>query len=82
VLDRRPRSSTTTTERRDALPLAKRKLAMLDRPHHGSSYYRERAGELREIAVTLATPELRDPLLDLAEQYERLAQRADDCAAA
>ena len=42
-----------------------------------SKHYRERAEECRVIAEILATVELRDKMLKIAADYERMAEAAD-----
>jgi hypothetical protein len=42
-----------------------------------SKHYRERAEECRVLAEILFTVELRDKMLKIAADYERLAQAAD-----
>jgi hypothetical protein len=39
--------------------------------------HRARARHVRQLAETITSPEERETLLDIAESYERLAQRAD-----
>jgi len=36
--------------------------------------YRKRACQVRELAATIANPEERDLLIDIAERYARLAE--------
>lgn len=43
---------------------------------------RERAAQLREMALTEPDPELRDQLADLGQQFEDLAQRLEPVPAA
>jgi hypothetical protein len=42
-----------------------------------SKHYRERAEECRVLAEILATVELRDKMLKIAADYERMAEAAD-----
>jgi hypothetical protein len=45
--------------------------------YRGGKHYRERAEECRVIAEILATAELRDEMLTIAAEYERIANAAD-----
>jgi hypothetical protein len=49
---------------------------MMDAP-----YYRERAEAVRAEAARATFPEIRQQLLDIARQYERMAIQAEDLAA-
>ena len=49
---------------------------MMDAP-----YYRKRAEAVRAEAARATFPEIRQQLLDIAEQYERMAIQAEDLAA-
>jgi len=40
------------------------------------AHWRERADEARRLAETLADPKARQTMLEIAESYERLAERA------
>jgi hypothetical protein len=40
------------------------------------AHWRERADEARRVAETLADPKARKTMLEIAESYERLAERA------
>ena len=42
--------------------------------HHRAAHYRERAAQLREMAVAEPIGRLRDRLVNLAAQYDRLAE--------
>jgi hypothetical protein len=42
--------------------------------------YRERAAEVRAEAETMASPEIRQMMLDIAANYEKLADRLDAVA--
>jgi hypothetical protein len=42
-----------------------------------SKHYRERAEECRVLAEILATVKLRDKMLQIAADYERMAEAAD-----
>jgi hypothetical protein len=42
-------------------------------PFERAEYYRERAVKLREMAETGSAAHIRERLLDLADQFERLA---------
>jgi hypothetical protein len=46
-----------------------------------ASHYRKRAEAVRAEAVRATVPEIRKQLLDIAEQYERMAIQAADLAA-
>ena len=55
------------------LPLAASRMTdLLKDPAH----WRERAEDARRVAETLADPKARQTMLDIAESYERLAERA------
>jgi hypothetical protein len=41
-------------------------------------YYRKRADALRAEAARATFPEIREQLLDIAKQYERIAIEAED----
>jgi hypothetical protein len=41
------------------------------------AYYRERARKLRETASTVAADELKVQLLEIAQEYDQLAQDVD-----
>ena len=43
----------------------------------GATQLRQMAKECRALAATATTPEIREQLLDMAEQFERLARRRD-----
>ena len=43
----------------------------------GAEEYRARARSVRLLGETITSPEERQTLLDIAESYERLAQRAN-----
>jgi hypothetical protein len=43
-------------------------------------YYRKRADALRAEAARATFPEIREQLLDIAKQYERIAIEAEDLA--
>jgi hypothetical protein len=45
--------------------------------YRDGKHYRERAEECRVIAEILATVELRDKMLTIAADYERMANTAD-----
>jgi hypothetical protein len=45
--------------------------------YRDSQHYRERAEECRVIAEILATVELREKMLTIAADYERMADAAD-----
>jgi len=50
---------------------------MKDSQKQKAEHYRERATQRREMAATAPTDgDLKDKLLDLASQYDRLAERA------
>ena len=49
---------------------------MMDAP-----YYRERVEAVRAEAARATFPEIRHQLLDIAQQYERMAIQAEDLAA-
>jgi len=49
----------------------------MDKRYRDSNHYRERAEECRTIAEILATVELRDKMLKIAADYERMAEAAD-----
>ena len=40
------------------------------------AHWRDRAGEARCVAETLADPKARQSMLEIAERYNRLAERA------
>jgi hypothetical protein len=40
------------------------------------AHWRERAEEVRRVAETLAGPKARQTMLEIAERYDRLAERA------
>jgi hypothetical protein len=44
---------------------------------HSPAYYRDTAKQLREWALVAPTPEMARQLTGLAEQYEKLAKRAE-----
>jgi hypothetical protein len=44
-------------------------------------YYRKRADAVRAEAARATFPEIREQLLDIAKQYERIAIQAEDLAA-
>jgi hypothetical protein len=45
--------------------------------YRGGKHYRERAEECRVLAEILATVELREQMLTIAADYERMADTAD-----
>ena len=45
--------------------------------YHDGKHYRERAEECRVIAEILSTVELREKMLKIADDYERMADAAD-----
>ena len=47
------------------------------KPYRGGKYYRERAQECRVVAEMLPSVKLRDKMLTIADDYERLADAAD-----
>ena len=44
---------------------------------HAAAHLREMAKECRSLASATSTPEIREELLDVAEQFDRLARRRD-----
>jgi hypothetical protein len=54
-----------------------RKGCAMARAYRDGKYYRERAEECRAIAGILTTVDLRDKMLRIATDYERLAEAAD-----
>jgi hypothetical protein len=46
-------------------------------PLNSPAYYRDNAKQLREWALVAPTPEMGAQLTALAEQYEKLAKRAE-----
>jgi hypothetical protein len=42
-----------------------------------AAYYRQKAGEMRARAESAANPGLRNQLLELAAEYEKLAESAE-----
>ncbi len=42
-----------------------------------TAHYRQQAGEMRALAERAANPGLRNQLLELAAEYEKLAERAE-----
>ncbi len=46
-------------------------------PMHDSKYWRERADEVRARGEAMHDPVARQTLLKIAEEYEKLAQRAE-----
>jgi hypothetical protein len=43
-------------------------------------YYRKHAVRVRELAAETTTPEIREQLLDIARQYDGLAEMAEEAA--
>jgi len=50
---------------------------MSDAPLPSAEYYRAVAEEIRQFAERSQLPDVRRELLDLAERFERMAERAD-----
>jgi hypothetical protein len=49
-------------------------------PSLPADYYRHHAARVRELAVETTTPEIREQLLDIARQYDGLAEQAEEAA--
>jgi hypothetical protein len=49
---------------------------MADSLHHDAAHWRERAEEARTIAEGMRNPATKGVMLKLAEDYDRLAERA------
>jgi hypothetical protein len=49
-------------------------------PSLPAAYYRKHAVRVRELAAETTTPVLKEHLLEIARQYDRLAERADEGA--
>ena len=49
----------------------------MSRPYRDGKYYRARAEECRTVGDILATPELREKMYKIAEDYECMAVDAD-----
>lgn len=43
-----------------------------------AEYYRKNAARVRELVVETTTPAVKDHLLDVARQYDELAERANE----
>jgi hypothetical protein len=63
--------SASGRDRQGLLPLS---LSQLDDPE----YWRKRAQELRDLAIKMGLDEARQQLLDIAADYERLANAAEE----
>ena len=50
---------------------------MNDTPRMRAARFRQEAGQIRAFANGASVPALRRELLDIAERYERLAERAE-----
>ncbi len=49
-------------------------------PSLPAAYYRRHAARVRELAAETTTPVLKEHLYEVARQYDRLAERADEGA--
>ena len=47
-------------------------------PSLPADYYRHHAARVRELAAETTTPALKEHLHDIARQYDRLAEKADE----
>ena len=52
-------------------------VGVMGKPSRDGKHYRERAEECRVVAELLVTIELRKKMLDVAADYERMAEAAD-----
>jgi len=49
-------------------------------PPLSACYYRRHAARVRQLASEATTPAIKEHLLQIAKQYERLAERVEDTA--
>jgi hypothetical protein len=49
-------------------------------PSMGAKHYREQANQMRDLAIQISFAEGRQQLLQMAEEFDRLADRADEQA--
>ncbi len=49
-------------------------------PSLPADYYRKHAAGVQELAAAATTPALKEQLLEVARQYDGLAERADEAA--
>ena len=47
-------------------------------PSLPADYYRKHAARVRELAADATTPGIKEQLLDVARQYDELAEQADE----
>jgi hypothetical protein len=52
-------------------------IVSLPRPQLDAAYYRRRAQESRDLATKVPTASIREQMLDMAEGYDRIAERAE-----
>ena len=53
-------------------------MELLHSPSLPADYYRKHATRVRRLAADATTPGIKEHLSDVALQYERLAERAED----